>query len=171
MDIVKIGQQLSQMEFALVHGGPKHPIYPNLGFQHQIDQVFDKYPRLKKDQTYVDFLETYVGALILYPDSSIHVAIHGVWDYTLHLLEDELLEDSRFLCFSSVMFHPSIEGNLNSLSFAFDLSHDNIGILKDTYFTDETAELGFRREPYQPYCDTFAEWLDRLVKAKGRLVD
>lgn len=170
MNVEEIGQQLSKMEFALVHGGPRHPVYPNVSAQSQINQVFDAYPRLRKDQSYVDFLEMYAGALILYPDSSIVVLIHGIWDYTPHLLDGEFV-DGKYLCFADVMFDPPINDDILSVGFAFDISNDEPGIFRSVDYDDPEGEFSIRREPYRPYCDTFVEWLDKLVRVKGRLVD
>lgn len=171
MKLQETVQKLSMLEYALVHGGPRHPKYPHPSFAGQIAQVFEEYPQLKKDGDFTDFLEMYVGAIILYPDNSVQAAINGVWDYTAHLLEPEVLEQGKYLRFATIIFEPPAKDKLTGVSFAFDLSHDVLSVYRTANVKDEMAQFGVRRTPHEYYCDTFIEWLEKLVEAKGRLID
>jgi hypothetical protein len=171
MNLQEIVKKLSLFEYSLVHGGPRHPEYPNPSFADQIAQVFEAYPKLRKYHDFVDFLEMYVGAIIIYPDNSVDAAINGVWDYTEHLLEDTALEENKYMRFASIMLHPSAEGQIRGIHFAFDISDAGQGIYRSANYNDAKAQFGMRRTPYEWYCDTFIEWLEKFVAADGRLID
>ncbi|GEM_PF-5542114 len=171
MEVTEMISRLSKLEYSLVHGGHRHSEFPNQDVIDEIKQVFETYPKLTKDSGFVDFLEMCSGAIIIYPDDSIDVSIYGVWDYSGDILSDTERIGERFLPFAGIMFHPPIkESDLKSLSFAFDISSDDLGVYRRANYADELIERS-QLSNYTRYCDTFLDWLERLINTKGRLID
>jgi hypothetical protein len=169
MDIHEVMRRFNMLDYSLSSGGPLHPKYPNKILERDVARLWDTYPALKQDQGFVDFIEAYSGAFILYPDNSLFVSINGLWDYTAHLLFEEGVYDGHYIVFSEILLDNanSSEGSISGIGFAFKLT-EMPGVYRHLSFKGDNPR---KQEGYEPYCDTFAEWLDRLVKAKGRLVD
>jgi hypothetical protein len=150
--------------------GSKHPTSPNEELAQEIAHFLDTYTFLKKDQSYVDFLEIYAGLVLYRDDDFFCLGIFGFdEDVTLHLVEGEgeLIDKEGILTFANLTL-PSEEGeqssdNLIGISFGFDATQQRTwGIYRNI---DE--------QPYHWcwYCETFQEWLEKFVNCKGRLLE
>ncbi|MEH2444617.1 MAG: hypothetical protein V7K18_02180 [Nostoc sp.] len=148
--------------------GPKHPTFPNTEQAQEIAEFLETYSFLKKDQGYVDFLESYAG-LLLYRDSDFFsLGIYGFdEDVSLHLIkgEGELIDEAGMLTFADLAL-PLQEGdksadNLRGIGFGFDSTQQKTwGVYRSI---DD--------QPYHWYCGSFLEWLEKLYNQKGRLLE
>ncbi|GET39124.1 hypothetical protein [Microseira wollei] len=148
--------------------GPKHPTSPNPQLASEIADFIDKYSFLKKDQSYVEFLECYAGLLLYRDNDFMSLGIYGFDDdVSLHLVkgEGELIDEAGMLTFADLTL-PLQEGdkradNLIGTGFAFDATQQRPwGVYRC-----------INNQPYHWYCGTFLEWLEKLANQKGRLLE
>ncbi|MCB9458497.1 MAG: hypothetical protein H6670_02525 [Anaerolineaceae bacterium] len=151
--------------------------YPDAEYSHPsilknaLAHLWTRYPSLKADESFVEFLETYGEALVIPPPISASGTINSLWSYTSYLLYEE--EDAvyhGFIIFCDVTVGDS-DGPDEKITYAFKLSdmpsvyrHQNDENTMDLYVSGAAL-------PFERYCGTFIEWLERLVQAKGKLTD
>lgn len=148
--------------------GPKHATSPNDELTQEIADFLDTYSFLSKDQSYVDFLESYAGLLLFRDDDFFSLGIFGFdEDVSLHLVEGEgeLIDKEGILAFANLTL-PLQEAdqsadNLRGIAFGFDSTQQKTwGVYRSI---DE--------QPYHWYCGSFLEWLEKLYNQKGRLLE
>jgi hypothetical protein len=161
-------EKFTKIGYATVGRGPKHPEFPQTELQEEIDVFLSQYSFLQKDRGYVDFLECYAGAMIDSPEEKLVINIFGfLEDISLHLLEDEssIIDDQGFYAFCSSVVrveegeHPYYVGSVG-LGYTFDATG--------------TRRWGVYRsiegEPCEWYCNSFLDWLEKLIARKGKLL-
>ncbi|MDZ8239997.1 MAG: hypothetical protein RMZ69_23065 [Nostoc sp. ChiQUE01a] len=148
--------------------GPKHPQSPNQELAQEITDFLKFYPFLRQDQGYIDFLQSYAGLLVYRDNDFFSLGIYGFdEDVSLHLIkgEGELIDEVGMLTFADLTL-PVQQG---------DQSADNLIGIGFAYDTTQQRTWGVYRcideEPYQWYCATFLELLERIVNHKGRLLE
>ncbi len=160
--------------YARIGQGPKHPLVPNLPMQARIDEFFRKYPRLRLDAGYVEFLEKYSAAELTWPDRELEIMIHGFSPEELEvndlLTPDEPLYDEfGFFRFCEVIISPkSAPDHWMGVSFAWYLHDDRLlGVYRSV-----TAILqAMNPVPYEWYRASFVEWFEELIQRQGKLID
>lgn len=163
--------------------GPKHPVSPQPSLQEEIDQFFSKYPQLRHDQSYREFLETYAGTVVERPDETLSIHIYGFTeDITMYLStpdESVLEEDATFFRFADITLNLEQKRGLDiGIGFAFDISGTRrAGVYRSTYFPDKDFQasyyppgVAFLTSKNNWYCDSFIEWLERVTRFKGVLL-
>lgn len=153
--------------------GPKHPESPRPALAPQIAAWLEQHPCLRRDPGYVDYLEQYSGAWIDTNIPAIQVDIFGFDDggTSTHLVhgDGDAIDREGMMPFAAVNFQvgPDLapaDGSTpgsepRSMVFGFD--------------TTGTRPWGVYRHDaaWEWYCDTFLEWLERLVERGGLPAD
>jgi hypothetical protein len=161
MDIHRLVQQFLLLEGASVGIGPKHPITPNSPSASEVEVFLNDYSFLRRDQGYVDFLESYAGGHLTPSDHRLGIDIFGFDNQSSHIinLEGAIVDEQGFLTICDGYIHilENKSTNVKPLSFAFDASGKRRwGIY---YPTEERW-----------YCESFMAWFELLVTRKGRLL-
>lgn len=113
MNIQRLMQNFGKLNQAAIGQGAKHPTSPDPAKVGLVSEFLDKYPFLRRDQGYVDFLERYAGASVDYSDGSLIIHIFGfIEEVSLHLVNDEpftgpLIKDGFFMFCSTVAKSPT----------------------------------------------------------------
>ncbi len=151
--------------------GPRHPIAPNAALAPLVEAFLKDYPELRQDKGYVDFLEKYGGASILWPHGDLLVDIFGFSGTSTNLLEfyGQIVDKQGYLWFCSevIRVRPGYDTRLTTrgLQFAFDHTHQRRwGIYRGIDNEDST------QRNFEWYCDTFLDWLNLLIEYKGNLL-
>src|SRR5262245_34495819 len=91
MTLKELMSEFMALGYATVGAGSKHPVMPAPELQSHIDEFLAENPSLKKDQSYVEFLEVYSGAAVDYPDFQLTVLIYGFSDVSVTFLDPQIL--------------------------------------------------------------------------------
>lgn len=185
MTLHEIIENISQIEDAEVSigYGPKHPVHPQSDLTTIVTELFSRYPFLKKDQGYVEFMETFSGMYIYRPKVDISLHIFGFTNVSLQIHkvdENFLLQGEKpiiekgFLgfCDADLFKEDPPVGGIKTLAntigtgFAFDATGQRKwGIYRAKNILEfEAIEMYW-------YCNTFLEWLDCLLRDKGNLAE
>jgi hypothetical protein len=170
MDVHSLVDKFLELADAEVGQGPKHPTNPIPELEAPTDEFFEKYPFVCKDTGYVEFLNSYSGAYVIWPDDQLMIDIFGFSEVSSPIITDEypVIDDKGYLTFCSVLFRVKPGGgveNIQTLGFAFDAtSQRKSGVYRQL--------VG--REPGSPtktdwYCATFLELFSELIDKRGRL--
>ncbi len=166
--IHQIINRLHQLGNLEIGRSPKHPTFPNAKLDQEIVEFLDTYSFLKKDQGYVDFLESYAGLLIYRDSDFFSLSIYGFdEDISLHLVngEGELIDELGILVFADITLPLQEEDqsadNLIAIGFGFDST------LQKTWGVYRRID----QQPYEYYCSSFLEWLEKIATQKGRLLE
>lgn len=169
MDLHQIVAEFRKLGYVSLGEGPKHP-EGNPNVQLAIDQFLAMYPTIALDQSFVDFLEYYSAAAIDWPQEQLTIEIYGFSsDVTLEIArpEEPLQDENGFYRFAEILVKPGPNGEkaIDGL-YAFDVTgtRRNGIYQRISLWSENTASIS-----YQWYCQTFAEWLARVVEAGGRL--
>jgi hypothetical protein len=163
-------EKFQSIEGAIVGEGPKHPTSSHPEMQEQIDDFLSEYNFLRKDPSYVDFLECYSGALIDSPDGNIFVDIFGfLEDVSLHLRNGEgsVVDENGYFDFCSAVVRVRNTGDTNkdNIDIGVGFSFDATGARQwGIYRSIEGAECKW-------YCNSFQEWLKKFVEREKSLID
>ena len=167
MDIHSLMQNFTELGYVTVGRGPKHPESPSLELQKEIDSFLEQYSFLRKDRGYIDFLEYYSGAMVDWPQGELVIAIFGfLEEISFHLIKDggEVIDDDGFYAFCTSVVRVG-EGQ--------DIENESIG-LGYTFDATGTRRWGVYRSigggECEWYCDSFLEWLEKLIDKKGLLL-
>lgn len=156
-----------ELDGAQVGSGFHHPEHPDPDLAQITQEFFSRFPFLKKDQGYVDFMETYAGAFLYVPGENLSIDLFGLSDVSTHLIEGEgeLIDDDGFLAICDICVPINEKTGASGDSIGFGFSFD----------TTLSRRWGiYRHLPNKPpelYCGTFIELLTKLIAKKGRLFD
>jgi hypothetical protein len=156
-----------QLPGAILDHGPDHPLSPDAEREREVEAYFRRYPFLLADSGYVAFVRRYLWAGTEGDNVGIHVyaPVSEVYDpYWNNPLDEE-----GFFTFATseywLLGHPGRQNNI-ALGFGFDSTGDH---RKGVY---RSAMLASREQvPWSWYCETFAEWLERIIQRRGQLLD
>lgn len=167
MNIHSLMTRFTELGFASVGRGPKHPQSPRPELHEEIDNFLSQHPYLRKDNGYIDFLECYAGAMVDWPNGELVIDIFGFSeDVSLHLTQDEgsVIDDEGFYAFCSSVVRVDKDQESKHEYLGLGYAFDSTG----------TRKWGVYRciedEPCQWYCASFREWLKELIDKKGRLM-
>ena len=182
MNIHELISAISQIGETQVGRGPKHPMHPNAELAEIVEAYFQRYPFLKQDQGYVDFMESYAGLFVYRPEYGLAIDVFGFAEVSSDLVlfgddfffqgENDILEDG-FLAFCDATFMP--EGvapadisifDLLGGGFAFKI--DGKGVL-GIYLAIVSPGTGSDAVEYEYYCSAFLKWLEILLESQGWL--
>lgn len=167
MNIHELMQKFAELDYTTVGRGPKHPSFPRLELQAEVESFLAQYEFLQQDKGYVDFLECYAGGMIDYPNGEVFVDIFGFLDeVSFHLTKDEgsIIEDNGYygFCTSVIRIGQSAipaESDVG-IGYAFDATGNRRwGI----YRFIEGGEGEW-------YCESFLKWLEQIITKKGNLL-
>jgi hypothetical protein len=159
-------EKFLSLEGAKVGRGPRHPVSPHPSLDNEITAFLDQYPFLKRDQGYLDFLECYAGAWIM--SDNLVIDIFGFTDVSSHILELEgpVVDTDGYLTICDGEFRAKSlteKDVTEQLGCGFDATGTRKwGLYRNRGY--RSGELGIYW-----YCETFLEWLEALVDAKGKL--
>jgi hypothetical protein len=171
MDMHSLVKEFSEWRNAEVGQGPEHPTHPNPELKAAVDGFLEEYPFLYNDAGYVEFLKSYAGAHVNWPDDELVVDIFGFTEVSTEFTEgeDPIIDKEGYLTFCLEFFRVQPGSEIESiqiLTFAFDATlQRRPGIYRQV--------VGKR--PGDPvttawYCDTFLEFLRDLIDKQGRLL-
>jgi hypothetical protein len=150
--------------------GPKHPSGVATEVQEEIDTFLAKYPALRRDQSYVDFLEYYSAAAVDWPNEKLIIEIYGFSDEISLLIahpDEPLLDEDGFYKFAEIMIKT---GRKIVDSFGMEYAFDTTGERRaGVYHRVAPPRVYTETLPYEWYCSTFLEWLEHVVEKQGRL--
>lgn len=174
MNLHETMKQFQQLDYAVVGKEVKHPSSSNKELSNALSQFFSFFVKLTHDRDYVEFLEIYGGAAIIYPDYDFVLGINGTsLDVVENILypDESLVEDGRFFRFADITIQPL--DNLKAItgiSFAFDISSQTrLGIYRKYVGPNISLEQGLK-QPYEWYCESFLNWLVKVIEVKGELI-
>jgi hypothetical protein len=173
-DLMKRFAQLSPQ--AQVGRGPENPEEPNLDLADQTSRWLDLHPFLQRDPGYVAFLKRYSGAAVHDPEQDLEIDIHGLSGVGSYLTEVDYgvfddtvprIDEFGFYPFASVYFNvgdPKAFESYVGVGFSFDARGNRPwGVYRGI-----TPQVGAETAEHV-YCDTFQEWLERVIERRGRL--
>lgn len=196
MDIHQIIRQIGTIDDAevFIGYGPKHPSTPDPTLEGIIQEYLGMYPFLRRDQGYIDFLETYAGLNIYREAVNVAVDIFGfcygissliektdqgfLWQGESSLVEDGFLivSDAKLVFEEKREHHVSTEPTNNMVGVGFGF--DTLGSRPWGVYRKSTVEPSRFRTYYPPirdtwywYCSSFTEWLQILLDTKGNFPD
>lgn len=180
MDIHDLVIKFIRLGGTEVGRGPGHPTNPDSDKELKIDinEFFKLYPFLRKDPSYVDFIECYAGASLSWDNPAfmyqdLIIDIYGfTWvistDFREHGEEnwgDSFLDEQGFFIFSSLLIRTGNgddrEKDFSSIVFAFD---STLNRKPGVY-----GRLGVDGEWRWLY-GSFLEWFDQIIEKKGRVL-
>lgn len=167
LNIHSLMKEFSRLEGAEIGRGPKHPSSPDPSLAPEIEEFLNQYPFLRQDRGYVDFLECYAGAWVMWPNLDFVVDLFGFANVSTHIVKEDgyVVDPTGFLkfCDGLVRIHKGVghEGVLGQ-GFAFDATGKRRwGVYRS--ITDEVES-----DKYW-YCETFLQALAALIETKGNL--
>ncbi len=164
MHLHDLVRQLGELGVVETGHGPRHPVHPSDVHAAEIAAFLDRYPLVRRDPGYVDFLEAYAGLLLWREQDFLSLSIYGFDpDVSLHLTEGEgdTVTEDRFLTFADAAVPAELgtfsPGDPQGAAFGFDASGERpwgvYRCLGDT--------------PYELFCPDFITWLSTLVEQRG----
>jgi hypothetical protein len=171
MDLSVLMHRFTELEYASIGFGPRHPTAPNPMLQPNVDAFLAGNPYLKKDQGYVDFLETYSAAAVNWPNQELMIDIYGFTpEITIYLPDPDepLTFNGSFFRFaeSFVKTGPD-KRDFVGLSFGFDSTGvQKPGVYRHVYLPGDD----WKTLPFVWYKASFLEWLEDLVNKAGRQI-
>jgi len=160
-------RELSSLGAVVTGHGPKHPEAPSDDLGAEIAAFLDEHGFLRRDEEYVDFLESYAGLLLTREHDFLSLSVYGFDpEIGLHLTEGEgdLLTEDGFLTFAdaTVSEQEGVFGPNDPLGVAFGF--DATGERRPGVYRNLSGR------PYEWYCEGFTEWLETLVRLRGRWI-
>lgn len=131
-----------------------------------VEGFLDSYPTLRSDDGYVEFLETFAGALIDHEGSGTVVNILGFDDLSMSLVDvDGPVVEDGFLVFALCVYHELADGLLGTheYDFAFEVSGARKSGVYRCFSTADVVDL-----PLEWYAPDFTTWLAELVEKGGK---
>lgn len=159
MVLQELMQQFSTIEGAFIGQGSYHSSYPNQALLGEIDDFLQRFPFLRDDQGYIDFLSLYAGAGIS-QEPTLMVDICGFTTEGIHIVKDdgEPLDKQGFFTFCLTYLD-----NEREIDFSFDATgHRERGVYRAIADSRGTGD-------YAWFCPSFLIWLERLIQHQGRL--
>jgi hypothetical protein len=183
MELADLIAQLAALGPTQTGFGPKHPTAPQPQLQREIDAFFEQYPLLRRDQSYIDFLETYAAANVERPDESLSIYIYGFDSEmtTLYLPQpvESVIEQDGTFRFAEIALHLEPKrGNHIGIGFTYDLTGTRpAGVYRFTRFPEAEFDpsyfpqgVKFQSSENSWYCGTFKEWLELVIQHTGVLL-
>ena len=175
MSIHTLIQEFLKLKGAEVGYGPDHPTSPNGALKDTVDAYFNRFPFLKQDQGYVDFMRFYAGAWVdwqPYPElNDLVIDIFGFTAVSRNISEEDrltytsdesILEESGFIAFSEVFFGIN-EDSIPAQSFFFDITGDrDQGVYREVWQNGVKSEITW-------YCESFLQWFEAIIRTQGKL--
>jgi hypothetical protein len=134
----------------------------------EIEAFLNEYPFLRQDQGYVDFLESYAGAWVAWPNNDLVIDLFGFTQVSTHIVKEDgyIVDPTGFLTICDGMvrlreggFREGVIGQ----GFAFDATGERKwGIYRYVMIDGIEAAMDW-------YCETFLQALSALIETKGRL--
>ena len=172
MDLHCLVQRFSELDRARVGRGPRHLTQGNRSLEGALESFLKRYPFLKKDTGYVQFLECYAGAYLVWPEDELVIDIYGFSGVSTLIVGEDgpIIDEDGYLTFSSVLFRiregPGLE-NIQTLGFAFDATQQRKpGIYRQVVGREEGSPI-----VTDWYGETFLEWFKDVMDKKGRLIE
>ena len=142
--------------------GPDHPEAANTALELVAEAFFAKYPVLLHDPSYVEFLRTYAGASVSVYDRdgdevwcAFLIGLDGFCGQVVPFTEEGYGVDADgFLCVAQ-LYH---QRSRVELDFGYYVSDTGEAGLHRIAHCDGRSSRGW-------YCESFAEWLERFVRA------
>lgn len=163
----KLRLSLMPHDYFLLGTGPKHPIAPNIGLASSVMEHLSRFPNLKKDSEYAEFLLKYSG-LYIFRNPDLSVDLTGFSDISTNYSELDAsmyITPDGFLAFCDMYFIPSNSTDndkIISLGFAYAISSLHApGIYQSTLVGNDMTRMN-------RVCTSFTEWLEILIQAKGK---
>lgn len=169
MDLHEVMKAVQTLGYTRIGKGPKHP-EGDPQVQAEIDEFLALHPQVKRDQSFVDFFEYYSAIAIAWPNEALDLIVYGFSpDITLEIAHpDERLDDENgFFRFAEIIVKPEPYGKESiGSTYAFDTT----GQRRSGIYQSTKASGIHRRWPpeYEWYCETFIEWLRRVVEDQSR---
>ncbi len=158
---------MSKLGYAAVGRCPKHPESPSPELQTEIDSFLEQYSFLLKYPGYIDFLEYYSGAMVDWPKGELVIAIFGfLEEISFHLIKDggEVIDDDGFYALCTSVVRVGEGQDMENESIGLGYRFDATGARRwGVYRSIEGGECEW-------YCDSFLEWLEKLIDKKGLLL-
>jgi hypothetical protein len=156
--------------------GPGHPDTPNNDSYSRIQAFLKRFPRLLRDQGYVEFLWNYCGASLYYPEEMEGAEQWVTW------LPGLIQGDRRFIPFTEQGYVGDPDGFLMVAQLIHQVSKVE---LQFGYYVAGEDRPGLHRMIYRGsvheshrgeatrdwYCDSFAVWLGRFLELQERIFE
>lgn len=169
MDVHALMREFAELDGAEVGQGPKHPIEPNLALTDVVTGFLKEHTFLKQDRGYVDFLECYAGAWVMWPNDDLVIDLFGFTEVSRNIAnpdEGEVVDTDGFLVFCDGLVRLQDDLGFSTVlgqAFAFDATGKRKwGVYR--YIIDDSGKT----DKYW-YCETFLRMLEALIGTKGKL--
>lgn len=160
-------ERFLHIEGAATGCGPRHPECQEKSVESRVRSFLGKYPLLRQDECYRDFLEIYAGAAIERDeDESDLVSILGFTEVSpdLEYFEGPAVSDDGFLVFAICVYYRRVEGRL--YMYEYDFAFDMSGARKPGIYKGVSAD-DLKLSEFTWYADDFCSWLDDLIEKGG----
>jgi hypothetical protein len=158
--------------------GPAHPTEPNPDLADRVRRWLELHPFLRREPSYVAFLERYAGAVVHDPGRDLSIDVHGFAGVGCDLDDDSYgvpvnektpgVDERGFYQFALVEMHTLPDRSLKSsvlMGFCFDAG----GQRRPGVYRGISTPNGPHIEPHW-FCASFSEWLERAIQDRGRLL-
>ena len=155
MDVHSLITKFAKLGHVTIGSGPKNPDFTNAELQKEIDDFLLKYPFLRKDKDYIDFLEYYSGAMLDWPNGTLVNIFGFLEDVSLHFTQDvgSIVCEEGYLPFCELIIVTQQKEFAKGYSFdATGTKHWGV-----YQFTEE--------EGYTWYCENFLECLNSIINS------
>ncbi len=163
---------------AQIGRGPAHPSEPDADLVERLERWLEQHPFLRREPTYIAFLQRYAGAVVDDPEQDLAIDLHGFAGMGCDLDDDSdggpLNEEAPgvdgrgFYQFALVRMHTLPDHSFRSsvlMGFSFDASQQR----QPGVYRGISTPNGPSIEPHW-FCASFSEWLERAIQEKGRLL-
>ena len=150
-------ERFAALDGAKVGRGPKHPTAPDPAFAGQLEDFLRRHPFVRRNRSYLGFLECYGGASIVRRGGADFLDVSGFQGFGLDLEDDAPPAYSRGWFTFSVFAEGDAPTAGSAVSGQFDFKVESwaVYLLKAG---------GSRRELV---CPDFLTWLEELVRHGG----
>src|SRR5215471_3191726 len=127
MVLEELVERFTQLPGAVVGRGPRHPVQPDPSIAPRIEWLLENYPRLRRYQSYVDFLEMFAGATIENEDPNgknlVHVLGFGeeFFEIDVDWSGEGEIETDGYIVFAICAYHRDRERELDTYEYDFAL--------------------------------------------------
>lgn len=169
LNIHSLMKEFSKLEGAEIGRGPKHPSSPDPNLAQETEAFLNEYPFLRQDQGYVDFLESYAGAWVMWPNNELIIDLFGFTEVSRNIANPDnvcVVDENGFLIVYDGMVR-LVDGGFREgvigQGFAFDATGERKwGIYRYVFVSGvEVARYW--------YCETFLQALAALIETRGKL--
>jgi hypothetical protein len=160
--------RFAELPGAEIGRGPRHPSHPDETRAEEIEAFLNRYPRLRQDPSYVEFLEKYAGASLEIAEGPL-LEVLGFSDASTEMeeMDGPIVSEQGFLLIAEAIYHRRVDGQTlatTEKAFAYDVTGIRGSGLFCSVVTGKSVDVR-----YSPSYVNFHAWLQDVIATKGWL--